>query len=74
MPCILAYSYCWLVHVWCVYVCVTLVDTTKMVCDKSAIFHHLVGIQKPINVFGDVAHDLDLLFEGQRLNPAILED
>ena len=55
----------------CVCVCVydSLVNSTKSVCDKSAIFNHHVGHTKmPYNdVFDDiVSHDLDLHFEDQR--------
>ena len=56
----------------CVSVCVCvnalLVEQWKTTWDKSTTFHHIVVHKKPFNdVFDNVvAHNLDLLFEGQR--------
>ena len=45
-------------------VCASLLDQWKTARDKAAISNHLVSHKKPSNgLFGDVSHDLDLLFD-----------
>ena len=54
----------------CMCVCASVVDNSKMIWEKSVIFHQHVSHKKPSNdVFGDVvAYDLDLFFKDNGSN------
>ena len=55
----------------CVRVCASLVDQEKMFV-YSVVFHHLADHKKPSNdIFIVVAHNLDLLSEGQRFESSL---